>query len=127
MSDLNLERKAKKNERIGIGVAKRLALKRGPAIDIYELEPMLAVEETCTGKLAHELAQQGHLLVRHNKGLKCKACNVYRADRQFNFRNRTPCVPRPCAETEQRVHRRFDQHVRSGIGNTFSPSWRLQS
>ena len=31
-----------------------------------------------------ELAQQGHLLVRHNKGLRC-------------FWNRTPCVPRPCA------------------------------
>ena len=43
------------------------------------------------------MAQQGHLLVRHNTGLKCKACNVYRADRQFIFWNRTPCVPRPCA------------------------------
>ena len=108
LPDLNLERKAKKAELIGIGVAKRLALvqadiwaKRGAAGDIYELEPLVVGEETCTrsaiGKLVDELAQQGHLLVRHNKGLKCKACNVYRADRQFSFWNRTPCVPRPCA------------------------------
>ena len=46
LPDLNLERNAKKAERIGIGVAKRLALvqedmwaKRGAAGDIYELEP----------------------------------------------------------------------------------------
>ena len=96
---LNLECKAKKAERIGIEVAKRLALvqadiwaKRGAAGDIYERGPLHAVEETCTrsaiGKLVHELAQQGHLLVRHNKGLRCKACNVYRADRKFSFWNR---------------------------------------
>ena len=73
VADLNLERKAKKAERIGIGVAKRLALvqadiwaKRGAAGDIYELEPLLAVKETCTrsavGKLVDELAQQGTCL-----------------------------------------------------------------
>ena len=46
--DVNLERKAKKAERIGIGVAKRLALiqadiwaKRGATGDIYELEPLV--------------------------------------------------------------------------------------
>ena len=108
LPDLNLDREAKKAERIGIGVAKRLALvqadiwaKRGAAADIYELEPLLTVEETRTrsaiGKLVDELAQQGLLLVCHNKGLKCKGCNVYRADRQFSFWNRTPFVPRPCA------------------------------
>ena len=81
-------------------MAKRLALvqadiwaKRGAAGDIYELEPLLALKETCTrsatGKLVDELAQQGPLFVRHNKGLRCKACNVYRADRQFSFWNRT--------------------------------------
>ena len=124
LPDSNLEREAKKAERIGTGVAKRLALvqadiwaKRGAAGDVCELEPLLAVEETCTrsaiGKLVDELAQQGHLLVRHNKGLKCKACNVYRADRQFSFWNRTPCVPRPCAAEvisqfrNKNVHRRF--------------------
>ena len=44
-----------------------------------------------------ELAHQGHLLVRHKKkGLKCEACNVYRADRHFNFWSRT-LGARPCA------------------------------
>ena len=95
LPDLNLERKAKKAERIGIGVAKRLALvqadiwaKRGAAGDIYELGPLV---------VAARKRAQGHLLVRHNKGLKCKACNVYRADRQFSFWIRTLRVPRPCA------------------------------
>ena len=129
LPDLNVDRKAIKAERIGIGVPKRLALvqadiwaKRGAAADIYELEPLLTVEETrtrsATGKLVDALAQQGHLVVRHNTGLKCKGCNVYRADRQFSFWNRTPFVPRPCAaeiisqsrkeeKTAQRVRRRF--------------------
>ena len=96
--DLNLERKAKKAERVGIGVAKRLALvqadiwaKRGAAGDIYELARS-AIE-----KVVDELAQEGHLLIRYNRGLKCKACNLYRANRHFSFWNRTPCVPRPCA------------------------------
>ena len=48
--------------------------------------------------------------------LKCKACNVYRADRQFNFWSRTPCVPGPCvAETvspetskHSAFHRQFE-------------------
>ena len=31
------------------------------------------------------------------KDLKCKACNVYRADRQFNFWSRKLCVLRACA------------------------------
>ena len=48
LPDLNLNRKAKKAERIGIGVAKRLWEKRGSAGDIYELEPLVAAEETCT-------------------------------------------------------------------------------
>ena len=67
LNDLNLERNAKKAERIGIGVAKRLALvqadiwaKRG-AGDIYELEPLVVAEETCTrsaiGKMVDELAR----------------------------------------------------------------------
>ena len=52
------------------------------------------------------------------KGLKCKACNVYRADRQFSFWNRTLLCPSAmCGRshlpiqkremTAQRVHRRF--------------------
>ena len=91
---------------IGAGAAKRLALvqadiwaKRGEAGDIYELDPLLEVEactKSAVGRLVDELAHQDHVLVRHNKGLTCKACNVYRADRQFNFWSRTPCVPRSC-------------------------------
>ena len=69
--------------------------------DIYELDPLLVEEATCTravlSMLVDDLAHQGHLLVRHNKGLRCKVCNVYRADRQFRFRSRHPCVPRPSA------------------------------
>ena len=90
--------KPKKAERIGIGVAKRLALvqadiwaTRGAAGDLSELEHLLAVKETCTksaiGKLVDGLAQQGHLLIRHHKGLRCTACSVYRADRQLSFWN----------------------------------------
>ena len=105
--DLNLEREAKKTERVGIGVAKRLALVQADiwakrdAGDIYELEPLVVAEEMSTRstieKVVDELAQQSHLLIRHNRGLKCKACNLYRANRQFSFRERTPCVPRLCA------------------------------
>ena len=101
---LNLERKAKWAERIGMGVAKRLALvqadmwaKRGAAGDTYDVEPLVVAEESCTRSaienLVDELAQQGHLLICHNRGLKCRACNLYRANRQFSFWNRTPCVP----------------------------------
>ena len=37
------------------------------------------MRKVCHWEVGDELAQQGHLLVRHNKGLKRKACNVYRA------------------------------------------------
>ena len=108
LPDLNLERKAKWAERVGVGVAKRLALvqadiwaKRSEAGDIYELDPLLVEETTCTrtafSTLVDELAHQGHLLVRHNKGLRCKVCNVYRAYKQFKFWSSHPCVPRPSA------------------------------
>ena len=125
LPDLNLERKAKKAERVGIGVAKRLALvqadiwaKRGAAGDIYELEPLVVAEETSTRsatvKVVDELAQQGHLLIRHNRGLKCKACNLHRANRQFSFWKRTPCVPRPCAaEVISQFRNKKSQHNES--------------
>ena len=55
LPDMNLERKAKWAERAGVGVAKRLALvqagiwaKRSEAGDIYELDPLLVEETTCT-------------------------------------------------------------------------------
>ena len=96
LPDLNLERKAKWAERVGVGVAKRLALvqadiwaKRSEAGDIYELDPLLVEAATCTrtafSTLVDELAHQGHLLVRHNKGLRCKVCNVYRAYKHSDF------------------------------------------
>ena len=108
LPDLNLERKAKWAERVGVGVAKRLALvqadiwaKSSEAGDIYELDPLLVEETTCTrtafNTLVDELAHQGLLLVRHNKGLRCKVCNVYRAYKQFKFWSSHPCVPRPSA------------------------------
>ena len=108
LPDLNLERKAKRAERIGVGSAKRLALvqadiwaKRSVAGDIYEFDPLLVEEATCTrtvlSTLVDEMAHQGHLLERHNKGLRCKVCNAYRANRQFRFWSRLPCLPRPSA------------------------------
>ena len=82
--------------------------KRGEADDIYELDPLLEEEEANTrsaiGRLVDELAHQGHLLFRHKEGLKCKACNVYRADRQFNFWSRTLRVPR-CLERASKTQR----------------------
>ena len=56
--DFNLERKAKKAERIGIGVANRLALvqadiwaKRGAAGEIYELEPLVVAKKRAQDQL----------------------------------------------------------------------------
>ena len=111
LPDLNLERKANKAERIGIGVAKRLALVQA---DIWANRDAETCTRSAIGKLVDELAQQGHLLVRHNRGLKCRACNVYRADRQFSFWNRTPCVPRPCAaEVISQFRNKKKQHNES--------------
>ena len=132
LPDLNLERKARWAERVGFGVAKRLALvqadiwaKRNEAGDIYELDPVLVEETTCTrtafSTLVDDLAHQGHLLVRHNKGLRCKVCNVYRAHRQFSFWSRHPCSPRPRADVVISLFRnRKRQYINMSIGNSFS-------
>ena len=122
--------KAKRAERIGVGVAKRLALvqaviwaKRTEAGDICELDPLLVEEATCTrtvsSTLVDELAHQGHLLVRHNKRLRCKVCNVYRANRQFRFWSRHPCFPRPSAAVviSQFRHKKR-QHISTSVGNS---------
>ena len=89
----------------------------GAAGDIYELEPLVVAEETstrsATEKVVDELAQQGHLLIRHHRRLKCKACNLYRANRQLSFWNRTPCVPRPCAAEVISQFRNKRQHNES--------------
>ena len=110
-------------ERVGLGVAKRLALvqadiwaKRGEARDMYELDPLPRDEEACTksaiGRLVDKLAHQGHLLVCHKEGLTCKACNMYRADRQFNFWSRKRCVPRSnAADVISRFRNKKRQHI----------------
>ena len=130
LPDLNLECKAKWAERVGVGVAKRLALvqadiwaKRSEAGDIYELDPLLVEEATCTrtafSTLVDELAHQGHILVRHNKGLRCKVCNVYRAYKQFKFWSRHPCVPRPnAAAVISQFQNRKRQLINTSAGNS---------
>ena len=130
LPDLNLERKAKWTEHVGVGVAKRLALvqadiwaKRSEAGDIYELDPLLVEETTCTrtafSTLVDELAHQGRLLVRHNKGLRCKVCNVYRAYKQFRFGSSHPCVPRPnAAAVISQFQNKKRQLINTSAGNS---------
>ena len=127
---LNLERKDKWAERVGVGVAKRLALvqadiwaKRSEAGDIYELDPLLVEETTCTrtafSTLVDELAHQGHLLERHNKGLRCKVCNVYRAYKQFKFWSSHRCVPRPnAAAVISKFQNKKRQLINTSAGNS---------
>ena len=110
------------------------AAKRSEAGDIYELDPLLVEETTCTrtafSTLVDELAHQGHLLVRHNKGLRCKVCNVYRADRQFRFWSRHPCLPRPsaavCHLPVQKQEKTAHQHVSRKLVSRSRPIWRTQ-
>ena len=130
LPDLNLERTAMCAERVGFGVAKRLALvqadiwaKRSEAGDIYELDPLLVEETTCMrtafSTLVDELAHQGHLLVRHNEGLRCKACNVYIAYKQFRFWSSHPCVPRPnAAAVISQFQIRKRQLINTSAGNS---------
>ena len=141
LPDLNLERKAKWAERVGVGVAKRLALvqadiwaKRSEAGDIYELDPLVVEEATCTrtvfSTLVDELAHQGHLLVRHNKGLRCKVCNMYRAYKQFRFWEQSPlCATAkrrrghlPIPKQEKTAH----QHVSRKLVSRSRPIWCTQ-
>ena len=80
-------------------------------------------EATCTravlSTLVDDLAHQGHLLVRHNKGLRCKVCNVYRVDRQFRFWSRHPCVPRPSAAVViSQFRNKKRQHINTSAGNS---------
>ena len=132
LPDLNLERKAKKAERIGVEVAKCLELvhadisaKQSEAGDIYELDPLLVEEATCTQTvlctLVDDLAHQGHLLERHNKGLRCKVCTVYRADRQFRFWSRHHRFPRPSAAVViSQFKNKKRQHINTSEGNSCS-------
>ena len=96
LPDMNSEKKAMRTERIDVSVAKRLALvqadiwaKHEEAGDIYELDELLAPTEASAlsslEKLVGEIANTGHLLVRHWSGLRCQLCNIYRARRQFKI------------------------------------------
>ena len=130
LPDWNLERKSKWTERVGVGVAKRLALvqadiwgKRSEAGDIYELDPLVVEEATCTrtafSTLVDDLAHQGHLLVRHNKGLRCKVCNMYRAYKQFRFWSSHPCVPRlSAAAVISQFQNKKRQLINTSAGNS---------
>ena len=130
LPDLTLERKAKWAERVGVGVAERLAFvqadiwaKRSEAGDIYELDPVLVEEAACTrtafSSLVDELAHHGHLLVRHNKGLRCKVCNMYRTYKQFRFWNSHPCVPRPnAAAVISHFQNKKRQLINTSAGNS---------
>ena len=122
---MNLERKAKWAERVGVGVAKQLALvqadiwaKRNEAGDIYELDPLLVEKPICTrtafSTLVDELAHQGHFLARHNRGLRCKVCNLYRAYRQFKFWSSHPCVPQPSAAAVISLFQNKKRHFTAG-------------
>ena len=106
LPDKNLEEKANRAERTGVSVAKRLApvqadirVKREEAGDNHELDEMLEPAEVSTlsscEKLVGEIANTGLLLVRHRSGLRCQACNIYRARRPFFLRSKTHCVPWP--------------------------------
>ena len=68
-------------------------------VDIYEFDELLEPPEVLTlsslERLEGEIANTGHLLVRHESGLRCQSCNLYRARRQLKFWSKTPCVPRP--------------------------------
>ena len=112
----------------GVSVAKLLALaqadiwaKCGEAGDVYELEALLKPMEVTTlssiERLVGEVGNAGHLLVTHRNGMRCWACNTYRARRQFKNLSESPCVPRPSLKdiivsfrTEKRQH-----------GTAFSP------
>ena len=97
---------AKNAERIGVSVAKRLAVvqadiwaKRGEPDGIYELDPL--------PKQAHGLLSGGWWM-SWLTSFTCKAWRVYGADRQFKIWSRTLCNPRPCVATlspVSRVHR----------------------
>ena len=129
LPDLNLERKAKKAERIGIGVAKRLALvqadiwaKRGAAGDIYELEPLVVAEETRTrsaiGKLVDELAQQDHFARSSQQGFEMQSLQRVPRRQTIHFLEpNSMCPEAMCGrshlpiqkqeKTAQHVYRRF--------------------
>ena len=106
------------------GTAKRLALvqaadiwtKREEAGDIYELPPLRELEVVTTQfsikRLVVELSKAGHIVERHNSGMKCWNCNIYRAHRNFGYWRKTPCKPRPrSGEVVERIRAAKRQHT----------------
>ena len=69
--------------------------KREEAGDIYELDELLEPTEVSAlsslEELVGDIANTGHLLMRHRTGLRCQSCNIYRARRQLKFWSKTPC------------------------------------
>ena len=115
LPELNLERKAKKAERVGVGWQD---VWRWCKRTFGQNEVKLCTRAVLS-TLVDDLAHQGHLLVRHNKGLRCKVCNVYRADRQFRFWSRHPCVPRPrAAVVISQFRNKKRQHINTSAGNS---------
>ena len=139
LPDLNLERKAKWAERVGVGVAKRLAVVEA---DIWAKRSEAYTNSTlCWWKKQHA---RGLLSARWlmswpikaiywyvtTKGLRCKVCNVYRAYKQFKFWSSHPCVPRPSAAAVISLFQnKKRQLINTAAGNSASrsrPLWRTQ-
>ena len=135
------ERKAKWAERVGVGVAKRLALvqadiwaKRSEAGDIYELDPLVVGEATCTrtafSTLVDELAHQGHLLVRHNKRSAMQSLQYVQSIQAIQILEQSPlCATAkrrrghlPIPKQEKTAH----QHVSRKLVSVSRPIWRTQ-
>ena len=132
LPDLNLERKAKWAERVGFGVAKRMALvqadiwaKRSEAGDIYETPTL------CWWKKQHA---RGPLSARWLTSWPTKAIYWYvttkvcdaklamcnRAFKQFRFWSSHPCVPRPnAAAVISQFQNRKRQLINKSAGNSY--------
>ena len=72
LPDMTFHQKAERAERTGVS---RLGL----------LETAVVSTMSSFEKLVGEIANTSHLLVRHRSDLRCQACNIYRACRQFKF------------------------------------------
>ena len=72
LPDMTFDQKAERAERTGVS---RLGL----------LETAVVSTLSSFEKLVGEIANTSHLLVRHRSDLRCQACNIYRACRQFKF------------------------------------------
>jgi hypothetical protein len=106
--DLNKISKARRCERHGFLIAKRLALvqadaweKRAAAGDIFEMQelpshPVISLVEV-TQSVKERLIDHGHRLSRTSKGFKCEGCKVTRSAKNFKYWESNRCRPRPPA------------------------------